>query len=132
LKFFDICLRLDVKRGYIRSDNGPEFASKAVKRWLKHCGVQTLFIEPGSPRENGYVESFIEKLRDELLFLHVEELRYDVDRWRMDYNHYQPHSSLEYMRPSAFATCNLRSDPVTLHMSQDMGNECNTLIETHT
>jgi len=64
--------------GYIRSDNGPEFTSRVVKKWLKHCGVKTLFIEPGSPWENGYVESFIEKFRDELLnrelFLHIDEL----------------------------------------------------------
>ena len=92
---------------HIRSDNGPEFANNAVKKWLHEADVKTLFVASGSPWENGYVESFIEKLRDELLnrelFLHIEELRYVVDRWRMDYNHYRPHSSLSYMTPAEFA-----------------------------
>ncbi len=83
---------------YIRSDNGPEFASKAVKQWLTESKVGTLFIEPGSPWENGYVESFNGKLRDECLngelFLSLAEARYVVDRWRMDYNHHRPHSRL--------------------------------------
>lgn len=96
--------------GYIRSDNGPEFTAKKVKKWLKDMGVKTLFIEPGSPWENGYIESFNAHLRDELLdqeiFMSMEELRYVVDRWRMDYNHYRPHSSLRYMTPAAYAaTC---------------------------
>jgi transposase InsO family protein len=95
---------------FIRSDNGPEFASHAVKEWLRAAEVRTLFVAPGSPWENGYVESFNSKLRDELLnrelFLHIDELRYVADRWRMDYNHYRPHSSLDYMAPAAFAaTC---------------------------
>jgi len=92
---------------HIRSDNGPEFANNAVKKWLHEADVKTLFVASGSPWENGYVESFIEKLRDELLnrelFLHIDQLRYVVDRWRMDYNHYRPHSSLSYMTPAAFA-----------------------------
>jgi putative transposase len=92
---------------FIRSDNGPEFASKAVKKWLEISGVKTLYVAPGSPWENGYVESFNSKLRDELLnrelFLHIDELRYVADRWRMDYNHYRPHSSIGYMAPAAFA-----------------------------
>ena len=95
---------------FIRSDNGPEFASNAVKKWLKAAEVKALFVAPGSPWENGYVESFNSKLRDELLnrelSLHIDELRYVADRWRMDYNHYRPHSSLDYMAPAAFAaTC---------------------------
>jgi transposase InsO family protein len=95
---------------FIRSDNGPEFASHAVKEWHRAAEVKTLFVAPGSPWENGYVESFNSKLRDELLnrelFLHIDELRYVADRWRMDYNHYRPHSSLDYMAPAAFAaTC---------------------------
>jgi transposase InsO family protein len=97
---------------YIRSDNGPEFVSEAVQKWLRKTGVDTLYIAPGSPWENGYVESFNSRLRDEFLnrelFLHIDELRYIADRWRMDYNHYRPHSSLDYMAPAAFATkvCN--------------------------
>ncbi len=95
---------------YIRSDNGPEFVAKVVRDYLRDSGVKTLFIEPGSPWENGYIESFNGKLRDEQfnreLFLHIDEVRYVVDRWRMDYNHYRPHSSLGYVSPVAFAaTC---------------------------
>lgn len=93
---------------YIRSDNDPEFVSKAVQKWLEVSGVDTLYVAPGSPWENGYVESFNSRLRDELLnrelFLHIDELRYVADRWRMDYNHYRPHSSLGYMAPATFAT----------------------------
>jgi len=92
---------------YLRSDNGPEFASKAVRSWLDASGVATLFIEPGSPWENGYVESFNGKLRDECLngelFLSLAEARYVVDRWRLDYNHHRPHSMLNWMTPAAFA-----------------------------
>ena len=95
---------------YIRSDNGPEFVAQVVRDYLRDSGVNTLFIEPGSPWENGYIESFNGKLRDELLdrelFLHIDEVRYVMDRWRMDYNHYRPHSSLGYVSPVAFAaTC---------------------------
>jgi transposase InsO family protein len=92
---------------YLRSDNGPEFACKAVRKWLRKSGVGTLFIEPGSPWENGYVESFNGKLRDECLngelFLNLAETRYVADRWRLDYNHHRPHSMLNWMTPAAFA-----------------------------
>lgn len=107
---------------FLRSDNGPEFASEAVRKWLEATGTETLFIAPGSPWENGYVESFNDKLRDELLnrelFLHPDELRYVVDRWRMDYNHYRPHSSLGYMSPAAFAASCVEPDSATLRQSQ--------------
>jgi putative transposase len=92
---------------YIRSDNGPEFTAKKVKKWLKAMNVKTLFIEPGSPWENGYIESFNSHLRDEYLdreiFVSLEELRYFVERWRLDYNHHRPHQSLGYMTPAVFA-----------------------------
>jgi transposase InsO family protein len=92
---------------YLRSDNGPEFACKAVKKWLSASGVGTLFIEPGSPWENGYVESFNGKLRDECLngelFLSLAETRYVVQRWRLDYNHHRPHSRLGWQTPASFA-----------------------------
>ena len=75
---------------YIRSDNGPEFTAKAVRRWLNRVGVKTLFIEPGSPWENGYVESFNSKLRDELLngevFTTLTEARILIEQWRREYN----------------------------------------------
>ena len=92
---------------YLRSDNGSQFTAERVKTFLEDLGVDTLFIEPGSPWENGYVESFNSRMRDELLdgelFLHIDEMKYVVERWRMDYNHYRPHSSLGYMTPAGFA-----------------------------
>jgi putative transposase len=103
---------------YIRSDNGPEFASRAVKQWLREQNVGTLFIEPGSPWENGYIESFNGKLRDECLngelLLSVAEARYVVDRWRLDYNARRPHSRLGWMTPAAYAAlCPALGQPVT-------------------
>ena len=116
---------------HIRSDNGPEFISRAVQKWLKASGVETLYIAPGSPWENGYVESFNSKLRDELLnrelFLHIDELRYVADRWRMDYNHYRPHSSLDYMAPAAFATQCLEQGSAPLRLPQDRETMCKIL-----
>lgn len=88
---------------HIRSDNGPEFTAKAVRDWLKGLEVQTLFIEPGSPWENGYIESFNGKLRDELLngeiFTTLLEAQVLIEEWRRDYNHVRPHSSLGYSVP---------------------------------
>jgi transposase InsO family protein len=118
--------------GYIRSDNGPEFVSNAVKRWLKESGVETLYIAPGSPWENGYIESFNSRLRDELLnrelFLSVDELRYVADRWRMDYNHYRPHSSLDYIAPAAFAAMRLEQGSGSLRLTQDRQSEREILL----
>jgi putative transposase len=98
---------LFVTRGvpeHIRSDNGPEFTAKEVRRWLGRVGVQTLFIEPGSPWENGYVESFNGKLRDELLareiFCSLKEAKILIERWREHYNRVRPHSSLGYLPPA--------------------------------
>jgi putative transposase len=89
---------------YIRSDNGPEFTDKAVREWLGRLGVKTLFIEPGSPWENAYVESFNGKLRDELLngeiFDTLLEARTVIEAWRNDYNKHRPHSSLGYRPPA--------------------------------
>lgn len=98
---------LFVTRGvpeHIRSDNGPEFTAKAVRRWLSRVGVKTLFIEPGSPWENGYCESFNGKLRDELLarerFDTLKEAKVLIERWRNHYNTARPHSSLGYRPPA--------------------------------
>ena len=92
---------------YIRSDNGPEFISKAVCQWLKESGCQTLFITPGSPWENGYIESFNDKLRDECLnrevFRNGKEAQVIVEAFRQEYNNYRPHSSLGYQTPAEFA-----------------------------
>jgi putative transposase len=89
---------------HIRSDNGPEFTSKTVRRWLKNLGVKTLFIEPGSPWENGYIESFNGKLRDELLnreiFTTLEEAKVLIEHWRREYNQVRPRSSLGYQPPA--------------------------------
>ena len=91
---------------HIRSDNGPEFVARVVTRWLYRAGVKTLFIAKGSPWENGYVESFNSRFRDELLnrelFTGLEDARWVVDRWRLDYNHQRPHSSLDYQTPTEF------------------------------
>ena len=88
---------------YIRSDNGPEFIAKALREWLTRVGVKTLYIEPGSPWENGYIESFNGKLRNELLngeiFYTLNEAKIIVERWRCHYNHARPHSSLKYKPP---------------------------------
>ena len=109
---------LFVRRGvpdHIRSDNGPEFTAKAVRGWLDRVGVKTLFIEPGSPWENGYVESFNGKLRDELLnreiFDTLLEAKVLTERWRTEYNTIRPHSSLGYRPPApeAVLACSLAS-----------------------
>jgi len=98
---------LMVTRGvpeHIRRDNGAEFTSRAVREWLAKVGVKTLFIEPGSPWENGYVESFNGKLRDELLdreiFYTLLEAKVLIERWRQHYNRVRPHSSLGYRPPA--------------------------------
>jgi transposase InsO family protein len=89
---------------FIRSDNGPEFTANLIRRWLRVLGVGTLFIEPGSPWENGYIESFNGKLRDELLngeiFYTLKEAQVIVERWRQEYNTFRPHSSLGYRPPA--------------------------------
>lgn len=89
---------------HIRSDNGPEFTAKAVREWLSRLGVKTLFIEPGSPWENGYIESFNGKLRDELInrevFTTLTEAKILIEVWRREYNQFRPHSSLRYRPPA--------------------------------
>ena len=89
---------------YIRSDNGPEFTANAVREWLPKVGAKTLFIEPGSPWENGYVESLNGKLRDELLdgeiFYTMREAKVLVEQWRRHYNAVRPHSALGYRPPA--------------------------------
>ena len=103
----DLLFHLFIFRGipeHIRSDNGPEFTAKAIRSWLNRLGVKTLFIEPGSPWENGYIESFNGKLRDELLnreiFMSLEEAKVLIEQWRREYNQVRPHSSLGYRPPA--------------------------------
>ena len=110
LKSEDVLERLSdlfVRHGvpkYICSDKGPEFTAIKVRDWLDRVKVQTLFIEPGSPWENGYIESFNGKLRDELLngelFDTLLEAKVLVERWRGHYNTVRPHSSLGYQPPA--------------------------------
>jgi len=103
----DLLFQLFILRGipgHIRSDNGPEFTARAIRKWLTRLGVKTLFIEPGSPWENGYIESFNGKLRDELLnreiFTTLVEAKVLIEQWRREYNQVRPHSSLGYRPPA--------------------------------
>jgi transposase InsO family protein len=93
---------------HIRSDNGPEFIAEDLRKWLANVGTGTLYIEPGSPWENGYCESFNGKLRDECLngeiFYSLREAQIVIEKWRVDYNTRRPHSALGY-RPPAPAAC---------------------------
>lgn len=102
--------RLFAERGapkYIRSDNGPEFVARAVKRWLAVSGVGTLYIEPGAPWENAYSETFIGRLRDELLdreiFVNLKEAQVLAGDYREHYNNHRPHGALGYLTPAEFA-----------------------------
>jgi len=113
LKSDDVLERLMdlfIRRGipeHLRSDNGSEFTARAVREWLNRLDVRTLYIEPGSPWENGYIESFNGKLRDELLngeiFDTVLEAKVLTERWRQEYNHVRPHSALGYRPPAPAA-----------------------------
>jgi putative transposase len=138
------CLALEVERGitsgrvidvlaelfrlrrvpkHIRSDNGPEFIAQAIRRWLGLAGVQTLYVQPGSPWENGYAESFHSRLRNELTngedFAHLAEAKHLADAWRLEYNHRRPHSSLGYRTPAEFAAgCAAASAPAAPPLQQ--------------
>jgi len=103
----DKLFHLFVFRGvpeHIRSDNGPEFTARTIRSWLSRVGVKTLFIEPGSPWENGYIESFNGKLRDELLncevFTTLMEAKVLIEKWRHEYNTVRPHSARRYRPPA--------------------------------
>ena len=89
---------------HLRSDNGPEFCAQALRKWLGRIGVKTLYIQPGSPWENGYNESFNGKLRDELLdreiFYTLQEAKVLIEQWRRHYNRVRPHSALGYRPPA--------------------------------
>lgn len=102
---------------YLRSDNGPEFVAEAIQQWLQKSGVGTLYIAPGSPWENAYIESFNSRLRDELLntesFGNLREAQVLVEDYRQRYNHHRPHSSLNYATPAAFAAACLASAPAS-------------------
>ena len=106
----DVLIELFHVRGvprHVRSDNGPEFIAKAIRRWLEMAKVNTLYIDPGAPWQNGFAESFHGRLRDELLdaelFTCLKEAKMLSTQWRLDYNHRRPHSSLGYRTPAEFA-----------------------------
>ena len=108
----DLFLRRGIPE-HLRSDNGSEFTAQVIRGWLKRLGVKTLYIEPGSPWENGYIESFNGKLRDELLnreiFDTLHEAKVLADRYRWEYNTLRPHSSLGYRPPAPEAYLRLQT-----------------------
>lgn len=125
MKSIDVVERLAelfVQRGtpeYIRSDNGPELTAQLLRDWLERLEVQTLFIEPGSPWENGYVESFNGRFRDELLdreiFYTLREAQILIERWRRQYNEVRPHSALGYRPPAPAAIRPMPPGSAPLH-----------------
>lgn len=113
---------------FIRSDNGPEFIAEALRKWLGKLDVGTLYIEPGSPWQNAFVESFNSRLRDEFLSLEVFDNREAAQRltrhWRTNYNDHRPHSSLGYMTPTEFArqcSASVACAPSAEHCRNDQG-----------
>ena len=118
----NVLFKLFLQKGipmHIRSDNGPEFTSKFIRDWLKKIEVETLFITPGSPWENGYNESFNGTLRDEVLdreeFYALHEAQVLIERWRNEYNTIRPHSSLGY-RPPAPRTVTEKAERLAVGM----------------
>ena len=110
----DLLSQLFIYRGvpeHIRSDNGPEFTANAIRKWLNRLDVKTLFIEPGSPWENGYIESFSGQFRDELLNREILDILLEaqvvVEIWRKEYNQLRPHSSKNYRAPAPEAILTL-------------------------
>ena len=103
-QLYELFIRRGIPEHIRSSDNGPEFTAKAVRKWLINLGIKTLYIEPGSPWENGYVESFIGKFRNELLigeiFDTLLEARVFIEFWRREYNQFRPHSSLGHRPPA--------------------------------
>jgi len=111
---------------HLRSDNGPEFTATAIRAWIARVGCQTLFIEPGSPWENGYNESFNGRLRDELLareeFVSLAEAKVLIEQWRWEYNHVRPHSALGYRPPAPEARAVREPPSATLRAALEGGS----------
>jgi putative transposase len=108
---------------HIRSDNGPEFIAKAIRAWMAGAGLETLYIAPGAPWENGYAESFNGKVRDELLnaeeFGSLLEAKVLAKEWRQEYNHERPHSALGYRTPAEFGVMVPRADSAALRRPEE-------------
>ena len=138
------CLALEVRRGmtaravtevlagvvrergapaHIRSDNGPEFIAKGIRAWMTGAGLETLYIEPGAPWENGYAESLGSKVRDELLnaeeFGSLLEAQVLGKEWKQEYNQVRPHSSLGYRTPAEFGAMAPRADSAALRRPEE-------------
>ena len=105
----------------IRSDNGSEFIESNLREWLKNEGIKTLYIDPGSPWQNGFIESFHARLREECLnreqLWTLTEARVVIEDWRYKYNHIRPHRSLGYITPIQFAGLAIEACPLTLSAS---------------
>jgi transposase InsO family protein len=127
---------------YLRSDNGPEFIAYAIQDWLAQRQIKTLYIRPGSPWENGHIESFHDKLRDELLnrelFGTLAEARVILESWRVEYNEERPHSSLGYQTPEEFAASiekaqqNVAARPRVLEQTAAPPSSCWLVLFQHT
>lgn len=119
---------------HIRSDNGPEFVATAIGAWLEQVQIEALYIQPGSPWENGYAESFHSRFRDEFLALEEFEnlamARRLTAKWKADYNDHRPHSSLGYLPPSEFASqCAASASVATLPaLQQHTAEDCSLPI----
>jgi transposase InsO family protein len=121
---------------HIRSDNGPEFIAYAIQHWMKQREIKSLYIKPGSPWENGHIESFHDKLRDECLnrevFGSILEEKVVVESWRIEYNQQRPHSSLGYQTPEEFAARALTTlRPTTSAASERPVNNINPRTELY-
>jgi putative transposase len=107
VNILDHLVKLHGSPCHLRSDNGPEFVAEQVRKWLKEQRIETIFITPGSPWENPYIESFFDKLRGECLnreyFFSVTEANVILEEWRKEYNQFRPHSSLGYKTPAEVA-----------------------------
>ena len=103
---------------YLRSDNGPEFIAKEVQRWLAENGIKTIYIDPGSPWQNGFVESFHGRFRDECLnreqLWTLTEARVVIEDFRCEYNERRPHGKLGYQSPVRFAALHRQLTPASL------------------
>lgn len=122
--------------GHIRSDNGPEFIAYKIQDWMKEKKIKSLYIQPGSPWENGHIESFHDKLRDECLnreiFGSILEAKVVVEAWRKEYNQERPHSSLGYQTPEEFAASALTTlRPTASASSERAENNINKRTELY-